>query len=390
MGILYVLLAILIFGVLIFIHELGHFLAARACGVTVNEFAIGMGPKLISVCPGKKRAQRKSAASALEEHSDTDDATDTEEGTLSSEPVHTVYSLRAFPIGGFVSMEGENEESPDPNSYEKKNVWQRMFILLAGPMMNIILGFVLMLALVCNSVYMTNYIVYDHEGDKAETVYLSESSGLRSEDKIIKVGNTRVHTGYEVVYEIMNQGYEAIDITVERDGVVTVIPDVVFPTTVESGMAIGAQDFFLYSYSKETVTFGDYLTGAFWRSCSTVKMVWDSLAGLFSGRYGVEAVSGPIGVTEVITDAAKTDNLSLLYIVTVITINLGVMNLLPFPALDGGHLFIYLIEAVVRKPIPKKIEGWINVIGFAVLMVLMVLIATKDIVGLVGKWFGGN
>ena len=384
MGILYVLLAILIFGVLIFIHELGHFLAARACGVTVNEFAIGMGPKLISVCPGKRKAMRKAGASSAE------GLADESEGATPSEPVYTVYSLRAFPIGGFVSMEGENEESPDPNSYEKKSVWQRMFILLAGPMMNIILGFVLMLALVCNSIYMTNYIVYDHEGDKAEAVYLSESSGLRSEDKIIKVGDVRVHTGYEVVYEIMNQGYQPIAITVEREGVVTVIPDVVFPTTVESGMAIGAQDFLLYSYSKDAVTLGDYLTGAFWRSCSTVKMVWDSLVGLFSGRYGMEAVSGPIGVTEVITDAAKTDNLSLLYIVTVITINLGVMNLLPFPALDGGHLFIYLIEAVVRKPIPKKIEGWINVIGFAVLMVLMVLIATKDIVGLVGKWFGGN
>jgi regulator of sigma E protease len=232
--------------------------------------------------------------------------------------------------------------------------------------------------------------VYDHEGDKADTVYLSESSGLMSEDKIIKVGSTRVHTGYEVAYEIMNQGYRAVDITVERNGVVTVVEDVVFPTVVENGMAIGAQDFLLYSYSKDTVRFGDYIHGAFWRSCSTVKMVWDSLAGLFSGRYGMEAVSGPIGVTEVITDAAKTDHLSLLYIVTVITINLGVMNLLPFPALDGGHLLIYLVEAVVRKPIPKKIEGLIHLAGFAVLMILMVLIATKDIVGLVERWLGGN
>lgn len=391
MGILYVLLAILIFGVLIFIHELGHFLAARACGVTVNEFAIGMGPRLVSFCPGKRRAERKKREALQDVGTDGEaGAAEDDAATPALEPVYTVYSLRAFPIGGFVSMEGENEESPDPNSFEKKSVWQRMGILLAGPLMNIVLGFVLMLTLVCNSVYMTNYIVYDHEGEKADTVYLSESSGLMSEDKIIKVGSTRVHTGYEVVYEIMNQGYRAIDITVERNGVVTVVEDVVFPTVVESGMAIGAQDFLLYSYSKDAMKLGDYISGAFWRSCSTVKMVWDSLAGLFSGRYGMEAVSGPIGVTEVITDAAKTDNLSLLYIVTVITINLGVMNLLPFPALDGGHLFIYLIEVIARRPIPKKIEGLINVAGFAVLMILMVLIATKDIVGLVGRWIGGN
>lgn len=418
MIILYILFAILIFGFLIFIHELGHFLAARACKVTVHEFSIGMGPKIVSFCPGRRRAKKKKrleeSERAVQENefsvdprprkpiepantgcdAESESALRTpktsQDENQKDGPVYTQYSLRALPFGGYVSMEGENDESDDPNALCKKNAFQRMLIMVAGPAMNVILGFVLMFILVCNSVYTTTAICYDHEGENSDTVYSSEASGLQSEDKILKIGNVRVHTGYEVAYEIMYQGYEAVDVTVLRDGEKVVVRDVIFPTTVESGTTVGTQDFLFYAYSDEVVTLWDRISSTFWRSCSTVKMVWDSLGGLFSGRFGVESVSGPIGVGEVIVDAAQTSSVSLLYIVTVITINLGVMNLLPFPALDGGQLLVCLIEVIIRRRIPEKVKGVINLAGLAVLMLLMVVIAFKDISGVFSRIFGGS
>ncbi len=398
---LYILLAILVFGALIFIHELGHFLVARACKVTVHEFSIGMGPRLVSFCPGKRRAEKKrkqseAEAAAIDNEFSVDPRPpkpiEGEKEPVEDEEIHspyTIYSIRAFPIGGFVSMEGENEDSDDPNALCKKSIWQRMLILVAGPFMNVLLGFILMFILVCNSTYTTTAIWYNREGEHAETVYMSEGEGLlQNKDKILKIGSTRVHTGYEVSYEIMYQGYEPLDITVERDGKVLVVENVVFPTMEEGGALVGMQDFGFYAYADEIVTLGDRISAAFWRSCSTVKMVWDSLKGLFSGRFGMESVSGAVGVTEVMVDAAKQSAISLLYIVTVISINLGVMNLLPFPALDGGQLLICFIELIIRRPVPEKIKGIINLAGLAVLMLLMIVITVKDISGIVSKLFG--
>lgn len=408
MIVLYLLLAILVFGFLIFIHELGHFLMARACKVTVNEFSIGMGPKIVSFCPGKKRAEKKKrrlmeeavTESAAEENEFAVDprppkpiasaeetvSENPSEESDSDEPVYTTYSLRALPIGGFVSMEGENEDSDDPNAYHKKKGWQKMLILVAGATMNLLLGFVLMFVLVSNSVFTTTAVWYNHEGENADTVYISESY-LQNKDEIVKIGNTRVHTGYEVSYEIMYQGYQPIDITVRRDGKEIVIEDVIFPTIEEDGTVLGEQDFGFYAYAKEDVTFGDRISATFWRCCSTVKMVWDSLGGLITGRFGVQSVSGPVGVTEVIVDAAKTNWIQLLYIVIVITINLGVMNLLPLPALDGGQFVICGIEMIIRRPFPERVKGIINFVGLALLMLLMLVITFKDIVALIGRLF---
>jgi regulator of sigma E protease len=155
------------------------------------------------------------------------------------------------------------------------------------------------------------------------------------------------------------------------------IPTVVDPA---SNTVFGDIDFKVYPEYGFGV--GTVLRHAWYRSTSTVKMVYDSLVGLFSGRYGVEAVSGPVGITKTISDAAQTGILNLIYLVTVISINLGVMNLLPFPALDGGHLLLYLIEIVRRKPVKKEVEGIINFVGLVILLALAVLIAIKDIIAL--------
>ena len=474
MTFLSVLLALAIFGVLIFIHELGHFLVARAFGVKILEFAIGMGPKVIS------KVSKKSGIR---------------------------YSLRLIPIGGFVSMFGENgmeavqgsqkvgkrtdtdsvflndstaaekkpenteKQSPlDPElekqAYCNKSVWVRILISLAGPLMNLLLGFFLMMILVISAgpkaVATTRiagfYVTYNAEDSyaglqKGDYLYalkdgpkdtdesddlrivsieqlqkairesatgkitfsvlrmqedginlvepkpvitaaftedmilekfetsLSAKAGLQIDDVVLKVNNTSVYTYDQLAYEIMNQGYQPLDFTVRRNGEKVVIPNVTLPNYESNGITFGDVDFIIYREAQ--FHFGIILKHTFFRSVSTVKMVFDSIQGLFTRRYGFEAVSGPIGITKTISDVAKSgQTLNLLYLVIVISINLGVMNLLPLPALDGGHLLIYLIEAVRRKPLKREIEGVINFVGLILILILAVIIAIKDVISL--------
>lgn len=253
--------------------------------------------------------------------------------------------------------------------------------------MNILLGVLLMFIVVSNSVYLTTRIVYDHTGENENTVYQSEAAGLKSEDVVLEVNGVKVKTGDELVYEIMYQGTEPLDILIERDGKQMLIEDVVFPTVVDQGVTFGMRDFKIYTRPLREVSFGARVKATLSRSFSTVKMVFDSLTGMFNGRLGVESVSGPVGVTELITTAAKTNWLSLVYVITVISINLGVMNLLPIPALDGGHLLTYLVEIIIRRPIPKRVEIVINFTGLALLMLLMLLISAKDVVSLITRYF---
>ncbi len=459
MNILTILLALLIFGVLILIHELGHFLVARAFGVKILEFSIGMGPKILH------HTSRKSG---------------------------TVYSIRLFPIGGFVSMFGEdgmdvvqgaqpkeakeeterqtaeNSSSVEPSltpelskeAYCNKSVWQRILISLAGPMMNILLGFLLMLIVVLSAgsqavgttkvaaFYLTYtkeesyygiqngdylYGIVDAEdrieyvrsmeqvkqaasadadgkldfkvmrlneaGSEIEyvilrdiplseetvedffTVSLSASSGLQIGDEIRKVNQTGVHTYQELGYEIANQGYKPLRLTVIRNGEKIILENVVFPTYVEKGVIFGEQDFIVYQEEHYTVI--TVLRQTWFRSLSAVKMVYDSLFGLASGRYGLQAVSGPVGITKTISDVARTGNgLNVLSLVIIISINLGVVNLLPLPALDGGHIFLYLIEAITRKRVPRNVEATINFVGLILILLLAILIAVKDLITL--------
>ena len=461
MSFLYILLALLMFGVLIFIHELGHFIAARLCGVEILEFAIGMGPKLIS-WKSKKNGTR--------------------------------YSLRLFPIGGYVSMLGENgmeavqgsadgefdekateiadnkaiegeavegevvDLAQDPErakrAYCNQNVWKRILISIAGPLMNVLLGFLLMLIItvaagegnlgtttvadfhivyqseeslsgllrgdyvdavngieVNSFAQMKELVAADEDGllqisvrrlnaertevtresftdvpldlaslDTLFTSSVSEQSGLQVNDEIVKVNRVRVHTHYELSYEITMQGYRALDLTVIRNGEEVVLENVLFPNTVDeaSKVTAGEIDFRVFAESKYHV--GTVLRHAWYRSVSMVKMVYDTLAGLFSGRYGMEAVSGPVGITKEISKVAQQSLLNILPMMALISINLGVMNLLPLPALDGGHLLLYAIEVVRRKPVKPEVESVINFIGLVLLLGLAVIIAIKDII----------
>lgn len=171
-----------------------------------------------------------------------------------------------------------------------------------------------------------------------------------------------------------------MELTILRDGKTIVLKDVKVPSYTDSGATFGNVDFLVFAEKDFGVL--TVLKHTWFRSCSTVKMVYDSLFGLFSGRYGVEAVSGPIGITKTISDVAQQGMLNVLYLVVVISINLGIMNLLPFPGLDGGHLMIYLIEVVRRKPMKRELEGIINFVGLVILLALAVLIMIKDVISL--------
>ena len=335
---LYILIAIVTFGFLIFIHELGHFLFAKKFGVAITEFSIGMGPKLFS-----KKGK---------------DGVD--------------YSLRILPFGGFVAMVGEDEESDNPNAFNKKPAWQRFIIVLAGAVMNIIVGVIIITILTStNSVFGSTTVSRIAEGTASEQVRLEIG------DEIIKIKGSSVHTANELSYEIMRSGYEPIDVTVIRDGEEIVLENVIFPTIVSQGVVFGAPNF---SVLPEEKTFFTVVKNSFYTCKSTVKMIWDSLYDLVTGRYGVEQVSGPIGVTGAITDAAKTGAYQLFYMVAVIAINLGVVNLLPIPALDGGSLLLLLVEMITRKRLPERIEGAIKAAGLIILMLIAVLISFKDII----------
>ncbi len=327
--------------------------------MTIREFAIGMGPKLF---------------------------------TKASPKTGIAYSLRLLPIGGFVSMVGEDEESEDPNAFHRKPVWQRILITIAGASMNILIGVLVMSFLVMAqdmlpsttiAKFQENTVVAENaditESDVGLSTPSTESAGLRVGDTILKVNGTRVHIANELVYEIMRQGWEPVDITLRRDGETMVIEDVKFPTFVEDGTLFGNVDFYVLG---EAVNPATVLKHSFFRAVSTIKMIWESLYDLVTGRYGMNAVSGPVGVTEALGEAAKEGAEDLIYLAVVISMNLGIMNLLPFPALDGGRLLFQLIEVVRRKPVPTEVEGMVHFAGLVLLMILFVVITFKDIIGL--------
>ncbi len=289
-----------------------------------------------------------------------------------------MYSLRAFPIGGFVSMEGEDEDSKDENAFRSKPVWQRIIITAAGAAMNIFIGILVMGILVSTMERLpSNVVAMFAAGEDGAVV--TEYEGLMLGDRIVSIDGASTHTGTEVSYEIMRRGVEPVDVTVVRDGERIKVRGVEFPTFVEMNTRFGQMNFKVLPEAKNPLT---VLKHAYFNSVNTIKMIWESLIDLIRGRYGVESVSGPVGVTKALGEAAKEGGTNLVYLAVVISMNLGVMNLLPLPALDGGRLLFQFIELIRRKPIRAEIEGYVHFAGLVLLMILMVVIAVKDVIGL--------
>ncbi len=345
MNIGYILFAILIFSAIIFIHELGHYLFARLFHVTVKEFSIGMGPELV---------------------------------TYESKKTNIRYSLRMFPFGGYVSMAGEDEESDDENALSKKPAWQRFIIVAAGASMNLLSGFLLTVILMLNATPASNVIAGFVNNPESEVS--SADSGLAVGDLIVAVNGKSVHIAYETVYTVMHDAYETVDVTVIRNGErMTFRVD--FPIVVdESGMVFGDSDII---FTREERSFFGTLRHSFFYSLLSIRMIWEGLGDFIFGRVSMNAVSGPIGITSELTNVAASGNyFGLLYLVIIISMNVGIVNLLPIPAMDGSRLLFLLWEMVTRKPVPQKIEGLIHGIGLLLLLGLMIVISFKDIFAL--------
>ena len=337
----------LVFGFLILIHELGHFVAARIFKVKINAFSIGMGPKLISV------TSKKSG---------------------------TCYAISAFPIGGYVAMAGEDDEDTGPDSFSEKPAWQRLLITIAGPLVNIVFGFIAMIIFTAVSDSgIGSTVIHSYPADISYEIS-SADSGLIPGDEILEIDGKRVKTADQLSYEVMRKGIAPVDVLVLRDGVEHLLEDVVFPTETDGTESFGIVDFAVWGKEK---TFGSVISYSFSKSCMMVRMVYESLYDLITGRYSVGSVSGPVGISKTIGDAAKLGFSMLLYITALISINLGVMNLLPLPALDGGRTITTLAEIVTRRRMPKKVEAAINGAGLILLLLLSAVILVKDVLMLI-------
>lgn len=444
-----IIIGILFFELIIFSHEFGHFITAKLSGVRVNEFALGMGPKLF----GFKKCE-------------------------------TEYSFRLLPIGGYCAMEGEDEESDEPRAFNNAKIWKRMIIIIAGAVMNIILGFLLMFAYTVQADSYASTTVTKFEPNSYSAI-----SGLQEGDRIVELNgysvwnindlqfsiatlqcqevdgkslyvykedcinsacsiylelvseNNITDTQINELYKILVNGYENIksadnkqaskkyldemskelyscleitdyslpqisekdvrlrfqtDIKVIRDGEEIELKDVQLYTVEdkETGTPSVAIDFYVDEIEK---TFGSVISQTFTQTCSMGKMVWKSLEWLIQGRFSFNDLSGPVGIATAVTQVASQgletgfgDAVNnILYVMILITINLGIFNMLPFPALDGGRFVFLLIEGIFRKPIPGKIEKIVNAVGLGILMLFMLVVSLKDVWQLVTDSFPG-
>ena len=334
------LVAIALFLVLIIIHEFGHFIAAKLLGVRVNEFAVGFGPKLFSK-QGKE----------------------------------TKYSVNLVPLGGYCAMEGEDEASGDSRAFCNKKPWKRFIIVMMGATFNLILGLIIVAITLAPQKAFNSTVVAEFKENA-----VSEQSGLRVNDKITEVDGRKIISTYDLSYAFTNVKNGEIDMVVKRDGKKVELNGVKFDSATENGINYLTVDFYVYGIKKNV---GSYLKQTVSTSISYCAVVWRSLIDLIGGKYGISAVSGPVGVTAAIGSAAKANLADMLPIMALITINLGIFNLLPIPALDGGRLLFILIEMIFRKPVPQKYEAIVHAVGFAILIGFMILITAKDIWSLI-------
>lgn len=334
------LVAILLFLVLIVIHEFGHFIAAKSLGVRVNEFAIGFGPKLFS----KKWGETK-------------------------------YALNLIPLGGYCAMEGEDEGSTDTRAFCNKKAWRRFLIVVMGAVFNLLLGVIIVaIILAPTDVFATTKVAKFDENS------ISAKSGLMAGDEILEVDGRTIFSTYDLSYAFTNVNDGKIDMVVERDGQEVELKNVEFATQTYEGIDFLTVDF---KVEPEEKTFGSYIKYTAKTSASYCAVIWRSFIDLLSGKYGISQVSGPVGVTVAIADAAKQSLMNLLPLMAFISINLGIFNLLPIPALDGGRLLFILFEMIFRRPVPQKYESWVHTAGFVLLIGFMLFIVAKDILGLI-------
>lgn len=322
---------IIVFGMLVFIHEFGHFATAKLSGITVHEFALGMGPKIFSY-----------------------------------QGQETLYSLRVLPIGGYVRMEGEDEESDKDGSFSQKSPWKRLAVIAAGPIMNFVLAIVVITALFMMDGFPVNTIGELIDGAPAK------QAGLNVGDEIINIDGQEVTSWDDVVTTISGAETDALKVTVLRDGNEESFTIQATKEEETGRRIIGIRPMF----KKDILQSIKY---AFMGVFFTIQAILQYLGSLLMGQGDFSQVSGPVGIYNAVSEASQTGLKSILNITGLLSINLGLINLLPFPALDGGRIIFIGLEILRGKPIDQEKEGFVHFIGFVVLMTLMVLLVMKDL-----------
>ena len=354
--VLYFLIAILIFGFLIAIHEFGHFVAAKLSGVQVNEYSINMGPKLLQTQKGE-----------------------------------TLYSLRLLPIGGYCAMEGEDGESDNPRAFTNAKWWRRLLILVSGSAMNFVAGFLIMLVLIGVTVPEDGFRNLKIESFLSESIL--DEQGLQVGDEFYAVDGKRILLASDLDLLVERHQNKVMDITIRRDGKLLKLEDVDM-TKQEVTLEDGSKAMlFGFNRGLDAPSFGRIVREAFHECLDFARLVWFGLSDLIAGKVGMKDMGGPVQIVNVMVDTGKTSRTigdgiaNVFYLGAFIAVNLAVMNMLPIPALDGGRVFLLLIgtifTAITKKKIPPKYEGYIHAAGMVLLLGFMAFVTIKDIVQII-------
>ncbi|MDD6919832.1 MAG: RIP metalloprotease RseP [Eubacteriales bacterium] len=333
-----IIYAILMLAILIFIHELGHFMAAKACGVKVNEFALGMGPVLFKRVKGE-----------------------------------TQYSLRAIPIGGFCAMEGEDEVSDDDRAFNKKKPWQKLVIVAAGAFMNLVAAILIMIIVVYSTGTAVNKVGEVVKDSPAQQI------GIQVGDELISVNGNAIKE-----WDDFTTNINKIDPTKEvKIGIKRGDEEKVFSTmlTKENGRYLVG-----VIAAKERHP-GRALIDGPKQTWTMTKMMYSTLSGLFTGEIAVKDLSGPVGIVYMVGESAANGFITFLYFMALISLNLAIVNMLPFPALDGGRAVFIIINKITGKPISEKTEGIIHTVGLLLLFALMIYATWNDIIRFIAPLF---
>ncbi len=350
-NILYVLLAILMLGIIVTAHEFGHYVVGRLCGIGIVEFSVGFGPRLF----GWERKGIK-------------------------------YSLRCIPLGGYCAFVGEDERNSDPRAMNNQPVWKRLLTVLAGPFMNFVLAF-----LVCALMLHGYFIAQSYPiVDQLAADMPAEQAGLLPGDRIIRVNGTDIEDGSAGVSQIVaaiqsGDMSRPIDLSVDRDGEVKRFSMNAVPVPGEEGQPSRWQIGIVFS--SRTFTIGESLRESGAYMVETTRMMLESLRNLIFKGEGIEDTAGTVGIIALVSQRAREGMYMVLWLMFIISLNLGIMNLLPLPALDGGRLLFLIVEAIRRKPIPPEKEGMVHGIGMVLLLGLFVVLTFHDIVRLIGGGF---
>ncbi len=342
-----IVFAILLFSILIFVHELGHFVAAKLFGVQVNEFSMFMGPALFKKQKGE-----------------------------------TLYSIRCIPIGGYCAMEGEDQDTDNPRSFQKAAWWKRLIILAAGPAMNFVAGLLIFLIVFAPTKQFVTPVIVDAE----EGCTVVSEEGLHIGDRILEIDGEKIYESSDFAMILSLNGGDIHDFVVERNGEEVFIDDLQMQAHLFGEETTPRYGF---SFALKDATFGTRLQYVWNSAINVVRSVRLSLQMLLGGQAGFQDVSGPVGIVQIMTETAEVSEtaldalMNMLYFGGFIAINLAVMNLLPIPALDGGRIvglvLTTAIEKITRKKLDPKYEGYIHGAGMILLLALMAVILFKDI-----------